>query len=176
MSTCLQEAKNIKCLICDVDGVMTDGSIIIDNNGNETRYFNVQDGLGLKLLMLADIQVAVITNSKCEVIDHRMRQLGIEYYFKGQYDKQTAFMKLKDTLQIDFANFAYIGDDLPDIAIMQQVGLSFAVGNALPEVKQCATVQTLASGGHGAIREACNILLNAQNKTEIALKRYLNLS
>lgn len=171
----LVKAGKIKCFICDVDGVMTDESIIIDNTGNELRYFNVHDGFGLKLLMFAGIEVAVITTSSCEVIDHRMRQLGIKHYFKRQFNKQQAFLELQKTLQLDLDEFAYIGDDLPDIPIMQQVGLSFAVANAVAGVKKCATIQTHAYGGKGAIREACDLLLAAQNKTEIALAKYLSL-
>lgn len=170
------KAEKIKCFITDVDGVLTDGAIIIDNHGNELRSFNVQDGMGLKLLMLSGIEVAVITTSKCEVIDHRMRQLGITHYFKGQYNKENAFLKLQEILQIDFESFAYIGDDLPDIPIMQQVGLSFAVANAVPEVKASATIKTTAKGGSGAVREACDFLLTAQNKTATAIKKYLSLS
>lgn len=172
----LAKAEKIKCLICDVDGVMTDTSIIIDNNGNESRSFSVYDGLGLKLVMLAGIEVAVITTSSCEVIDHRMQQLGIKHYFKRQFNKQKSFLELQKILQLELDAFAYIGDDLPDIPIMQQVGLSFAVANAAIAVKKCATIQIQAYGGRGAIREACDLLLNAQNKTAIAVEKYLALS
>lgn len=171
----LRKAEKIKCLICDVDGVMTDASIVIDNHGNEQRSFSVYDGFGLKLLMFAGIEVAVITTSSCEVIDHRMKQLGIKHYFKRQFNKQKAFLELQKILQLDLDEFAYIGDDLPDIPIMQQVGLSFAVANAAVDVKKCATINTHAFGGKGAIREVCDLLLNAQNKTNIALEKYLAL-
>ena len=99
MNDMLEKAKKIKCVICDVDGVLTDGLLYIDNYGNEQKAFNVQDGMGLKLLMSAGIEVAVITTSRNAVIEHRMQQLGIRYYFKGQVDKRQAYQQLKSQLQ-----------------------------------------------------------------------------
>ncbi|STX28634.1 hydrolase [Legionella beliardensis] len=169
----IERAKKIKCLICDVDGVLTDGLLYLDNYGNELKAFHVQDGMGLKLLMAVGIEVGVITTSRNPVIDYRMEQLGIKYYFKGQVDKRNAFIKLKE--QLGFANehLAYIGDDLPDLAIIQQVGLGIAVANAVPQVKEFAVWQTEQTGGRGAVREVCDLILNAQQKQEDALARYL---
>ena len=121
MNELLEKAKKIKCLICDVDGVLTDGLLHIDNQGNELKSFNVQDGMGLKLLMAAGIEVAVITTARNAVVDHRMQQLGITYYYKGQVDKRDAYQQLKKTLGFQDEQFAYIGDDLPDLPIIQQV-------------------------------------------------------
>lgn len=174
MNKLLVKAKKIKCLICDVDGVLTDGTLYFDTNGNELKGFNVQDGMGLKLLLLADIEVAVITTSKNAIIDNRMQQLGIKYYFTGQVNKQDAFNQLKLSLGITNEEFAYVGDDLPDLPIMQQVGLSVAVANAVGQVKEFATWQTEKSGGHGAVREVCELILNAQQKLELALDKYLS--
>lgn len=173
MNELLEKARKIKCVISDVDGVLTDGRLYVDNVGNELKTFHVHDGMGLKMLMLAGIEVAVITTSSNGVIDHRMQQLGIHLYFKGQVDKQNAYNELKSKLKLDDDAFAYIGDDLPDLAIMRQVGLSIAVANAIPEVFEGANLQTIKSGGHGAVREACEFILHAQNKKEIALNRYL---
>ena len=169
----IERAKKIKCLICDVDGVLTDGLLYLDNYGNELKAFHVQDGMGLKLLMAIGIEVGVITTSRNPVIDYRMEQLGIKYYFKGQVDKRNAFIKLKE--QLGFANehLAYIGDDLPDLAIIQQVGLGIAVANAVPQIKEFAVWQTEQKGGRGAVREVCDLILNAQQKQEDALARYL---
>jgi 3-deoxy-D-manno-octulosonate 8-phosphate phosphatase (KDO 8-P phosphatase) len=100
----LEKALQIRCLISDVDGVLTDGRLYVDNLGNELKTFNVQDGLGLKLIMCADIKVAVITTSRNKVIDHRMEQLGIKHYFKGQVDKQAAFTLLKEQLCLKMKN------------------------------------------------------------------------
>nr|HAT8713417.1 HAD hydrolase family protein [Legionella jordanis] len=173
MNELIKKAQKIKCLVCDVDGVLTDGLLYIDNYGNELKTFHVQDGMGLKLLMAADIQVAVITTAVNAVIDHRMKQLGINHYFTGQVDKRNAFEKLKETLGFEYDEFAYVGDDLPDLPIIQKVGLGIAVANAVEQVKEFAFWQTEGYGGRGAVREVCELILKAQGKQEIALTRYL---
>lgn len=173
MNQILEKAKNIKCLICDIDGVLTDGLIYIDNHANEQKAFNIQDGLGLKLLMAAGIEVAVITGSQNDVIEHRMKQLDIRHYFKGQINKQAAFQELKKRLNLDNESFAYVGDDLPDLPIMTQVGLSVAVSNAVRQVKEIASWSTELHGGRGAVREVCDLILTAQNKLDAALEKFL---
>lgn len=172
MNELLAKAKKIKCLISDVDGVLTDGLLYLDNFGNELKAFHVQDGMGLKLLMSAGIEVAIITTSVNVVIDHRMKQLGIKHYYKGQVDKRDAWYALKESLGLEDENFAYIGDDLPDLPLIQMAGLGVAVANALKPVKIAADWQTEKSGGNGAVREICDIILEAQDKTEAALERY----
>ena len=173
MNELIAKAKKIKCLICDVDGVLTDGLLYLDNHGNELKAFNVQDGMGLKLLMAAGIEVAIITTARNQVIDHRMQQLGITHYYKGQVDKREAYLQLKKTLGFQDEEFAYIGDDLPDLPIIQQAGLGVAVGNALQQVKEFADWQTKQTGGRGAVRELCDLILDAQGKADIALEVYL---
>lgn len=173
MNNLLEKAKKIQCVICDIDGVLTDGLLYIDNHGNEQKAFNIQDGMGLKLLMAAGIEVAVITTSVNAVVDHRMQQLGIRYYFKGQVDKRSAYQQLKKQLNLNDEVFAYIGDDLPDLAIIQQVGFGVAVANAVNQVKEFAVWHTQAHGGRGAVRELCDFILHAQNKQDEALHRYL---
>ncbi|MCL5272815.1 MAG: 3-deoxy-manno-octulosonate-8-phosphatase KdsC [Gammaproteobacteria bacterium] len=173
MNELLERAKKIQCLICDVDGVLSDGLLHIDNNGNELKSFHVQDGMGLKLLMAAGIEVAVITTARNAVVNHRMQQLGIKYYYKGQVDKRDAYQQLKKTLGLQDEQFAYIGDDLPDLPIIRQVGLGVAVANAVPQVKEFADWQTTQTGGRGAVRELCDLILSAQNKTDLALEGYL---
>lgn len=173
MNELIEKAKKIKCVICDVDGVLTNGLLHIDNHGNELKSFHVQDGMGLKLLMAAGIEVGVITTSRNAVVDHRMLQLGIKHYYKGQVDKREAYQQIKKALNLQDDQFAYIGDDLPDLAIIQQVGLGVAVGNAVRQVKEFADWQTEQHGGSGAVRELCDLILNAQNKTDMALTGYL---
>lgn len=173
MNELLERAKKIQCLICDVDGVLSDGLLHIDNHGNELKSFHVQDGMGLKLLMAAGIEVAVITTARNAVVDHRMQQLGIRYYYKGQVDKRDAYQQLKKTLGLQDEQFAYIGDDLPDLPLIQQVGLGVAVSNAVPQVKEFADWETKQTGGRGAVRELCDLILNAQNKMDLALEGYL---
>ena len=174
MNALLEKATKIQCVICDIDGVLTDGLIYIDNNANEQKAFNIQDGLGLKLLMAAGIEVAVITGSQNAVIDHRMKQLDIRHYFKGQINKQSAFEQLKARLNLPSEAFAYVGDDLPDLPIMKQVGLSAAPSNAVRQVKEIATWCTELHGGRGAVREVCDLILTAQNKMDAALDAFLN--
>ena len=173
MNDLLEKAKKVKCLISDVDGVMTNGILYIDNHGNELKGFQVLDGMGLKLLMAAGIEVAVITTSQNAVIDHRMQQLGIQHYYKGQVNKESAFQQLKEKLNLENEQFAYVGDDLPDGPIMRQVGLSVAVANAVKEIKEFAHYQTKQQGGCGAVREVCDLILASQNKLDLALTKYL---
>lgn len=173
MEHLLDKIRKIKCLICDVDGVLTDGRNYLDIHGNELKAFHVQDGVGLKLLMAADIEIAVITGSVNAIIDHRMAQLGIRHYFKDQINKQNAYTQLKARLQFEDEEFAYIGDDVVDLPIMQQVGLSIAVANAVPVIKACADWTTTAVGGHGGLREACDLILATQQKTETAIHGYI---
>jgi 3-deoxy-D-manno-octulosonate 8-phosphate phosphatase (KDO 8-P phosphatase) len=173
MNELIAKAQKIKCLICDVDGVLTDGLLHLDNFGNELKSFQVQDGMGLKLLMAAGIEVGVITTSRNEVIDHRMKQLGIKHYYKGQVDKRDAYQQIKKSLGLDDEQFAYIGDDLPDLPLIQQVGLGVTVANGVSQVKEFATWQTEKSGGRGAVRELCDLILNAQHKMDEALENYL---
>ncbi|MDP3704549.1 MAG: HAD-IIIA family hydrolase [Legionellaceae bacterium] len=173
MNKLIEKAQKIRCVICDIDGVLTDGLIFIDNNGNELKAFNIQDGLGLKLLMSAGIEVAVITGSVNAVIEHRMKQLDIRHYFKGQINKSQAYQELKSRLKLRDDEFAYIGDDLPDLVIMKQVGFSIAVSNAVDAVKQSADWNTELHGGRGGVREACDFILNAQGIMNEALERFL---
>lgn len=170
-----EKAKNIACLICDLDGVLTDGRIYLGHDGGELKSFCVQDGVGLKLIMQVGITVAVITGSRKSILlKTRMKQLGIEHYFCEQVNKMTAFEQLKTHLQLEDAQCAYIGDDLPDLSIMQRVGFSVAVANAVPQVKAIADYRTERFGGNGAIREVCDIILNAQDKFQQALTSYLH--
>jgi len=129
--------------------------------------------MGLKFLMSAGIEVAVITTSDNAVIDDRMKQLGINHVYKGQINKQKAFDALKAKLDLPNEAFAYVGDDLPDLPIIQQVGLGVAVGNALPQVKQAADLETTKFGGAGGVRELCDFILTTQDKFNLALDTYL---
>lgn len=176
MKEIIEKAKKIQCVICDVDGVLTDGLIYLDNFANELKAFHIQDGMGLKLLMSVGIEVAVITTSRNAVIDHRMQQLGIRHYYKGQVNKEQAYTQLKSTLNLPDEAFAYVGDDLPDIAIIRQVGLGIAVANAVNAVKEFALWRTEASGGRGAVREVCDLILTAQNKHDEALRGYFDMA
>lgn len=167
------KAKKIRCLICDVDGVMTDGRIFIDNQGNETKGFNIQDGMGIKLLQAANIEVAIITGSRQPILDFRTQQLAIKHLYRGAVNKQSAYDDLKASLGLMDEEIAYIGDDLPDLPIMQQVGFSIAVANAVKQVKENADWNTELPGGHGGVREACDFILHAQDMTDKSIQRFL---
>lgn len=173
MSSINERAQKIKCVICDLDGVLTDGLLYLDNYENELKTFHIHDGVGLKLLMAAAIDVAVITGSHNAVVDRRMGQLGIKHYFKNQLNKSTAFEQIKSLLLLKNDDIAYIGDDIPDLSIIKQVGLGVAVANATPLVKETAHWITSKTGGYGAVRELCDFILRAQNKMDHAIKRYL---
>ena len=169
----IQKIKDVRCLICDVDGVLTNGILYLNTEGNETKAFHVHDGMGLKFLLSAGIEVAIITTSNNQIIDDRMKQLGIQHFFKGQVSKQAAYDTLKTRLNLPDTAFAYIGDDLPDLPIMQQVGFSVAIGDAVDAVKQIADWQTEKAGGNGGERELCDLILKTQNKLDVALDTYL---
>lgn len=157
-------AANLRLVVLDVDGVMTDGGIILIGESEEAKRFDVQDGLGINLLHLMGLQVAIISGRESQVTTRRAQELGISAIYQGIKDKQEALRLLLERLEIPIKQVAYIGDDLPDIPVMQQVGLAIAVQNARPEVKRYAAYVTQAFGGHGAIREAVEWLIDLQNK------------
>ena len=152
----------IKLLICDVDGVLSDGRIMLDNHGNEYKQFHVHDGLGLKMLQTQHIDVAIISQRHTACVTHRMNALGITQVYQGVENKLACYETLLKTLKYTDEQVAYIGDDLPDIPVMQRVGLSIAVANAVLDVKTIADWQTTLAGGNGAVREVCDHLLKAR--------------
>jgi 3-deoxy-D-manno-octulosonate 8-phosphate phosphatase (KDO 8-P phosphatase) len=173
MKNIIEKAKNIRCLISDVDGVLTNGLLYMDESGKEFKAYHVQDGMGLKMLMAAGIDVAIITTSVSTLVAHRMKQLGINLLYTGQVEKESAFIDIKNRLGLTDDQFAYIGDDLPDLSVIQQVGLGVAVANAVPQVREFADWITLKSGGDGAVRELSDLILAAQNRLDSALQTYL---
>ncbi len=158
----LAQAKKIKLVICDVDGVLTDGKIIYDHNGVETKNFDVQDGLGLTLLRKCGIQTAIISARLSKVVAHRAKDLEMDHVYTGAYPKINVYNELLKTLKLKDSDVCFIGDDLPDLAIMNRVGLAVAVSNAVQEVKKAADYVTIRSGGDGAVREVIEKILKAQ--------------
>lgn len=171
----LEKANKIELLICDVDGVLTNGQILFSSEETEYKSFHVHDGLGLKLLEAADIERAIITARKSSAMMKRMSELNISLVFQGQDNKRTAYDDLKKRLEITDERIAYIGDDLPDLSIMKQAGLSVAVANANAFVKQHAHWTTAKRGGEGAVREVCELILQAQNKLDTLLETYVSI-
>jgi 3-deoxy-D-manno-octulosonate 8-phosphate phosphatase (KDO 8-P phosphatase) len=150
----------IKLFILDVDGVLTDGKLYFSDNGIETKSFNIKDGVGLKLLLKRGIEIAVISGRKSKATQKRMRELGIKYIYLGINDKIKVFDQLKKKLHLKNENISAIGDDLPDMSLMQQVGFSIAVKDAVPKIRALADCITKATGGNGAVREACELLMS----------------
>jgi 3-deoxy-D-manno-octulosonate 8-phosphate phosphatase (KDO 8-P phosphatase) len=150
----------IKLLILDVDGVLTDGKLYLSDDGIETKIFHVHDGFGLRLLLNNGINVAIISGRKSKATKKRLRELGIKHAYLGVSNKDKPFVELKKKLQIKNENIAYIGDDLPDLSVMQKAGFSIAVANAVEQIRKIADYTTKAKGGEGAVREACEMILN----------------
>ncbi|KAA8999234.1 3-deoxy-manno-octulosonate-8-phosphatase KdsC [Affinibrenneria salicis] len=164
----LAKAGTIRLLICDVDGVMSDGLIYMGNSGEELKAFNVRDGYGIRCLLTSDIEVAIITGRQAKLLTDRCDTLGITHLYQGQSDKILAFRDLLDKLSLTADQVAYIGDDLIDWPVMRQVGLSVAVADAHPLLLPKADYVTRIAGGRGAVRELCDLILFAQNKLEHA--------
>ncbi len=170
------KAKKIKLVIFDVDGVLTDGSLFFDNQGQEYKAFNSKDGHGIRLLLENDVNVAIITGRQSELVKHRANNLKIppEFIYQGYRDKVPAFFELLDKTKLDKENIAFIGDDVIDLPIMSQVGLSIAVGDAHWFVKENADLICKENGGRGAGREACEIILDAHGKLNDILQSYIH--
>lgn len=148
----------------DVDGVLTDGSIIYDASGNELKAFNVKDGHGIKLLHQNHISTAIITGRRSPIVQRRAKELGIAYLFEGCEDKLEAYERLKSQLKLTDKEIAYIGDDVVDVEVMKKVGMPVAVSDAHSEVIEVALYVTKLPGGKGAVRELCDLILNSQRK------------
>lgn len=156
------KCKKIKLMLFDVDGVLTDGSIIYNENGKELKVFDVKDGLGIRLLMKADIQVGIVTGRSSEALRHRCKNLGINIVYDGVRDKGALLDNIVKTTGIHAEQIGFVGDDLPDIPLMRKVGYSVAVANAHESVIENADMVTRAKGGAGAVREVCEKILKAQ--------------
>ena len=169
----LNKLKHIKLLILDVDGVLTDGGIIYNDNGVETKIFNVKDGLGIRLLMQAGINLCIATGRRSNALYNRCKNLGIEHIFDGADDKVAILDLILDRTGVSAEQVAFIGDDLPDLALMKKVGLSIAVADAHKTVLKNADMVTSAKGGNGAVREVCEAILKAQGFWENILERFL---
>jgi 3-deoxy-D-manno-octulosonate 8-phosphate phosphatase (KDO 8-P phosphatase) len=155
-------AARVRVLVLDVDGVLTDGRLYYGARGEALKVFHVRDGLGLKLLAAAGVTVAVISGRRSGMTGRRCRELGVRHVLQGVDDKLTAFHRLRGRLKVPPAACACVGDDLPDVPLMREVGLSFAVADAHPQARNAAHVITHLPGGEGAVREVCDYLLEAR--------------
>ncbi len=156
----------IKAAVFDVDGVLTDGRLIFDHEGCESKAFHSRDGLGLKALMQHGIEVVILSARECSAVTHRMRRLGIEHVIQGREDKQVALQTLLDQLGLSAAEVAYTGDDLVDWPAMRACGLRCAPADADPWLRTQVDVVTTARGGQGAAREVCELLLDRMGQLD----------
>ena len=157
-----QKAAKIKLLICDIDGVFSDGSVYMSNAGEELKAFNTKDGFGLKALMKTGVEVAVITGRESKIVQNRMTSLGVQHIFQGMETKLIGYNELRQLLNVAPYEVAFIGDDFPDVPVMQEVGLSVSVADAHPYVKEIADYVTVTPGGKGAVRELTDLIIMAQ--------------
>jgi len=153
--------SKVKLLTLDVDGVLTDGGLYYTETGEELKKFNVKDGLGIKRVMQAGIEVAIITVSTATAVRHRAKKLGIEHLYMGNEDKLTAMKELCDRLNLSLAEVAYVGDDFTDLPVLKAVGCPMTVADAMPQNQEASIYVTDKCGGQGAVREICELLLSS---------------
>jgi len=153
---------DIRLLLLDVDGVMTDGGIIYDGNGVETKTFNVKDGHGIKMLQRYGIQVGIITGRTSLVVDIRARELGIELLYQGALNKLESYDDVKQKTGLGDSQIAYMGDDVIDVPVMRRAVFAAAPSDALLEARNAAHYVTFSAGGRGAVREVCDLILKGR--------------
>ena len=166
-------AAKIKLLILDVDGVLTDGRIFIRDNGEEIKSFHTLDGHGLKMLQASGVQTAIITGRDAPSVGIRVKQLGINYYFKGISDKRAAYEELRAEVGVEEGECAFVGDDVVDLPVMVRCGLPVAVPDAHWFALQHAAYITKHAGGAGAVREVCDLIMRAKGTLGAALNEYI---
>jgi 3-deoxy-D-manno-octulosonate 8-phosphate phosphatase (KDO 8-P phosphatase) len=168
----LARARKIKLLVLDIDGVMTDGHIIYSIYGDELKFFDVQDGFGITLLNRAGIKSVIITAKKSRIVKLRARDMKVARAYQGHHDKLKPFNQALRSFRVKPEEVCFIGDDLIDLPVLKRVGLAVAVPNAVEEVKRHAHHITERAGGHGAVREICDLLIKSQGKWDFAASRY----
>lgn len=168
-------ARAVRLIVLDVDGVMTDGGLYYDANGLAMKRFHVQDGIGIRLARAAGLEVAVISGMDAPCVVKRLEVLGVKEYHGGSDNKCTILNAMRERLQLEWEQIAYLGDDWVDLAPMSRVGLPAAVANAMPEVKKLARFVTRTPGGQGAVREFVDMLLTCQGKRDALLDQWMHL-
>ena len=171
----LEKLKKIRLLLLDVDGVLTAGEIIYNDTGDQLKVFNVKDGLGIRMLKAAGIQVGIITGRTGGALQHRCANLGIDLVFDGIRDKVKTLETIATQTQIEPEEMAFVGDDLPDLAVMKKVGLAIAVADAVELVRQAAHIITTRPGGQGAVREVCETILQAQGHWQSVIEKLFHV-
>lgn len=174
MQDILEKAANIKLVIFDVDGVLTDGSLFIGDDGQEYKAFNSKDGHGMRMLQDAGVDIAIITGRVSNVVEHRVNDLGIKHVYQGKRQKLPAFEELLEKVNLKPEEVAYVGDDVVDLPVMTKVGLAICVQDGHPFVKKHAHLITEHGGGRGAGRDVCEMILEAKGKLNEMLNSYLS--
>lgn len=169
----LERARRIRLVAFDVDGVMTDGTLFLADDGQEYKGFHSLDGHGLKMLMGTGITLAIITGRSSLVVEHRAKNLGIDIVHQGAHDKLAVYESLCRDMNIAFEATAYMGDDVVDLPVMRRAGLAITVPAAPDLVKAYSHYTTTREAGRGAVREACELLMRAQGTLDTALAPYL---
>ncbi len=164
----LDKAKKVKLLVCDVDGVFSDGRIYLGNDGEELKAFHTKDGFGIKALGSSGVDVAIITGRRSAIVANRMSALNVKHIVQGEEDKLPALVHLAEKLNLAPDEIAYIGDDIPDLACILHVGLGISVSDAHPTVSANADYTTFTRGGFGAVREVCDLIMQCQGTLDNA--------
>lgn len=167
-----RKLRDAALLLLDVDGVLTDGRIVLDDAGVETKRFHVRDGLGIRLLGAEGIGVGIVTGRSGEALRRRCLELGIDLIFDGVGDKAAVLPAVVARTGVDPERIAFVGDDLPDLPIMARVGVGLAVADAVPEVLARADAVADRPGGLGAVREICEAILRARGRWDAAVSRF----
>ena len=169
--TLIAKLKKVRLLLCDVDGVLTNGTVLMGDN-KEYKSFNIQDGLGLLLLMRSGVKVGWVSNRPSSVTRQRAEELGINYLIQGKEGKAGAIEALLAKEGFDWADVCYVGDDIVDLGALKRAGAGVAVANAIDEAKQLADYVTQTRGGDGAVREIARMILSAQGKWKDLVKHF----
>ncbi len=169
----LSRAKLIRLMAFDVDGVMTDGGLFLADSGEEFKRFNSLDGHGIKMLRASGVEVAIITGRTSRCVELRAQNLGIQHVYQGVERKLDAMVDLLNKLKLSRDAAAYMGDDVVDLCVMRHVGLSISVPQSPQLVREHSDYVTQLSGGHGAVREACELIMSAQGTLNAQLEPYL---
>lgn len=167
-----ESLKKIKLLILDVDGVLTDGRIIFDSNGIESKFFNVKDGHGIKMLQRSGIEVGIISGRESKVVANRAVELGIGQVYQKALDKLVPYRQMLEATGLSDEQVAFMGDDIIDIPLLRRVGFAAAPADAVAEVLPFAHLVTKNRGGWGAVREVCDLILKAQGSWDSVTSRY----
>jgi len=171
--SCLPKAKSLKLFLLDVDGVLTDGTITYTHEGKEIKSFHTHDGLGIRLLMESGVEVGIITARESEAVNRRVQDLGLRFVFQKAKNKLEIFQQLLEKLNLEPSEVGYMGDDWLDLPLLIRVGFAATVADAVPEVLKIAHYVTKRKGGRGAVREVCELILEAKGTDTQLLEKYL---